>query len=77
MVSGVFGMFFIHRKRTASPRLSEKVPLLFCCFARRTALFSQLKYDRVPGTSVTGIHNFRLLENGGMKMKKSERAKKR
>ena len=30
MVSGVFGMFFIHRKRTASLPLSETAPFVRC-----------------------------------------------
>ena len=35
MVSGVFGMFFIHRKRTASLPLSETAPstgIMFYCY---------------------------------------------
>ena len=31
MVSGVFGMFFIHRKRTASLPLSETAPFISFC----------------------------------------------
>ena len=37
MVSGVFGMFFIHRKRTASLPLSETAPFL-CVVLEWTSL---------------------------------------
>ena len=57
MVSGVFGMFFIHRKRTASLPLSETAPSFLSLLFLYGAMSSTTTTELFPNVSIIVFKN--------------------